>query len=213
MSSSWRREEATDPYGYKDRRGVRTVSWEVVHGLCKGLARAAAKYEPQIILAVARGGAYPGMLMAHMQVEAYTVRVSRRLRDLLTYASPVWFQRPPLLVRGQRVLIVDELCSTGQTLTLVRSKVLEMGAAAVRTAVLYAHLRGEAIPDYIGFVSDELILNPWDRQILRDRQFILHPQYVEALRAQGREPSEELLIDAPEIAPYKAAGMAPAELA
>jgi len=200
MSQAWRRGMPAESYDYDRRWGVHPVSWEEFHGLCKGLARAAATFAPQVVLPIGRGGSYAGMLIAHLlQLEAYHVRVSRRLRDVLTYSRPVWQQRPPGAVRGKRVLIVDEICVTGETLQMVRDKALAIGAAEVRTAVLYAHLRGEAIPDYIGFVSDELILNPWDRQVLRNGEYIFHPEYVEALRAQGREPDEALLIDAPEV--------------
>jgi hypothetical protein len=55
------------------------------------------------------------------------------------------------------------------------------------------------VPDYIGLITDELLLNPWDREILRDGTFQFHPEYVEALVQQGLEADASLLIDAPVI--------------
>jgi hypothetical protein len=65
--------------------------------------------------------------------------------------------------------------------------------------VLYAHSWGTGVPDYIGLITDELIMNPWDREIYRDGEFHVHPEYVEALKQQGLETRSEFLIPANEF--------------
>jgi hypoxanthine phosphoribosyltransferase len=173
------------------------ISWEDFHGLCKALAAAVAPFRPEIILPIGRGGFYPGTLLAHLlQVEVYPVRLSRRVQDVVQYEHPRWLLEPPALVARRRVLIVDEICSMGETLTLVKTRTVELGAAEVRSAVLYAHSWGVAVPDYIGLVSDALLLNPWDREVLRAGAFQMHPEYADALRQQGVEPGPKLLIAA-----------------
>ncbi|MFN2198311.1 MAG: phosphoribosyltransferase [Anaerolineales bacterium] len=185
------------PYDYSARSGVLPIDWNDFHGLCRALAQAAAGYAPHILLPVGRGGYYPGTLLAHMlQAEVFPVRLSRRVNDQVVYQQPQWLLEPPAQVQGRRVLVVDEICSSGETLRLVIEHCLELGAAAVRSAVLYAHSWGVETPDYIGLVSDALILNPWDREILRAGEFILHPEYVEALRLQGLAPDDSLRIPA-----------------
>lgn len=175
-----------NPYDYANRRGIQPISWEDFHGLCKALARGAADFQPEFILAVGRGGFYPGTLIAHLlQVEIYPVRLSRRVNDVVTYVTPRWLVEPPPLINGRRVLIVDEISSTGETLALVKARTAELGAAESRCAVLYAHTWGTEVPDYIGLISDELLLNPWDREIWRDGAFHFHPEYVAALAEQG----------------------------
>lgn len=185
------------PYDYSTRIGIHLVSWNDFHGLTKALALAIAPWEPEIILPVGRGGYYPGSLLAHMlQVEIYPVRLSRRVNDKVTYDSPQWLVEPPSAVAGRRVLIVDEISSTGETLLTVRERVIVLGAQEVRAAVLYAHTWGSNLPDYIGLLSDELIMNPWDREILRDGTFQFHPEYVDALRQLGVTPETSFLIPA-----------------
>jgi hypothetical protein len=77
------------PYNYANRQGIHPISWEDFHGLCKGLAQAVYSYRPEIILAIGRGGYYPGTLLAHMlQVEIFPVRVSRRFKDMVKYKRP-----------------------------------------------------------------------------------------------------------------------------
>jgi hypoxanthine phosphoribosyltransferase len=193
-----------NPYDYSTRRGLRPVSWSEFHGICKGLTAAVAPFAPEIVLPIGRGGHYPGTLISQLlQAEIYPVRVSRRVNDVVKFDTPQWRMRPPELVQHHRVLIVDEICGSGETLKMVKAEVEKLGAAAVRTAVMYAHTWGTAIPDYIGLISDELLLNPWDREIFADGEFQFNPEYVTALREQGVEPHDDLLIDAPIIKAVK----------
>jgi uncharacterized protein len=190
-------------YSYEGRAGIKPISWADFHSICKGLALAVSKYDPDLILGIARGGMYAVTLLSHLlQRELFPIRLTRRLNDVVTYEHPVWLTRPPDAVKGAKVLIVDEICGAGETLTIARDEVARMGAAETRCAVVYAHTPGKDIPDYIGLISDELLLNPWDREILRDGQYIFNPEYVFALEKQGISPDQALL---PGIAPFKLA--------
>jgi hypoxanthine phosphoribosyltransferase len=185
-----------ESYAYENRSGIHPISWEDFHAICKGLARAAARYDPEIVLAVGRGGYYPGTLISHiLRAEIYPVRISRRVNDVVKHKKPKWLVKPPKLVKNRRVLIVDEISSTGETLLKVKKRVLKMGAKEVRSAVMYAHTGGTDVPDYIGLITDELLLNPWDREIYADGRFRFHPEYVGALEQQGIPADSSLLID------------------
>ncbi len=181
---------SSNPYDYENRSGLLPISWENFHSLCKGLAAALAPFQPEIILPVGRGGYYPGTLIAHiLQVEVNPIRLSRRVNDIVTHTLPQWLLEPPAAVRGRRIVIVDEICATGETLLMAKDKVIELGAVSVRTAVLYAHTKNTATPDYVGIISDALILNPWDREVYRDGAFHPHPEYVQALQQQDLDPA------------------------
>lgn len=186
-----------NPYDYSTRKGIRPISWEDFHGICKALALSVSQFKPEIILPIGRGGYYPGTLLAHLlQIEIYPVRLSRRVNDMVKYKDPQWIIPPPAEVAQHRVLVVDEICDSGQTIAMVKEKTLELGASLVRSAVLYAHTRSTNAADYIGIITDELLLNPWDREILRDGSFIFNPEHVEALAHQGIEANPEMLIPA-----------------
>lgn len=193
-------EVSKNPYHYENRQGIYPISWEDFHGICKGLAQAVSSYCPEIILAIGRGGYYPGTLLAHiLQVEIYPVRLSRRVNDIVKYDKPRWYVRPPRAVLAKRVLIVDEICGSGETIRMVKEKAEARGAKEVRSAVLYAHTWGVAVADYIGMISDALILNPWDREILKDGAFQFHPEYEAALSKQGLKRDPSLLIATPSV--------------
>ncbi len=185
-------------YAYENRNGVRPISWEEFHSLCKGLVIALAAYKPEIILPIGRGGYYPGTLIAHLlQCEVYPIRLSRRMEDKVVYDTPHWFLKPPEILSGRRVLVVDEICSSGETLLLAKTEIQLMGAATVKSAVLYAHTWGSQVPDFIGMISDELLLNPWDREVFIDGEFRFHPEYVNALGKQGLPADSSLLLNYP----------------
>lgn len=192
------------PYDYSTRQGLRPISWNDFHGLVRALVVAVAPWRPEIVLPVLRGGAYAGALLAHMlQLDIYPVRLSRRENDVVVHETPRWLVEPPAAVAGRRVLVVDEMASTGQTLALVRDRALAIGAAEARAAVLYAHTWGVKVPDYIGLITDELVLNPWDREIYHQGEFAFHPEYVAALAQQGIAPDPSLLIPAPSFVAAK----------
>jgi hypoxanthine phosphoribosyltransferase len=187
-------------YDYYNRKGIHPISWEDFHGICKALAEAVSRFEPEVILPIGRGGYYPGALLAHLlQIEVFPVRVSRRVKDIVKYNQPHWIMSLPAEVVSHRVLIVDEICDSGGTLLMVKEKAFALGASQVKSAVLYSHTKAASVPDYIGIITDELLLNPWDREMLRDGEFHFHPEYVEALRHQGVAVSPDLLIPATSI--------------
>ncbi len=180
---------------YEVRKGIKPISWEVFHGLCKGLALAASTYDPQIILGIARGGLYAATLISHLlRKDLWPIYLTRRANDTVKHDHPVWLIKPPTAVAGARVLIVDEICGSGETLSMVKDEVLRMGAAAARCAVMYAHQQGSHVPNYIGLITDELVLNPWDRECLKDGEFVFHPEYVWALEQQNIPPERSLLL-------------------
>jgi hypoxanthine phosphoribosyltransferase len=184
-------------YDYSTRKGIQPISWEDFHGICKALALSLSHFQPEVIVPIGRGGYYPGALLAHLlQVEIYPVRVSRRINDIVIYKEPQWIIPPPAEIAHRRAVIVDEICDSGETIVMVKKKCLDLGASTVKSAVLYAHTRAVHAPDYIGIITDELLLNPWDREVFRDGEFRFNPEYAEALQQQGLETNSKLLIPA-----------------
>ncbi len=134
---------------------------------------------------MARGGLYAGTLISHLlRKDFYAIYLTRRHLDQKVREQPQWQVRPPDLVRGQRVLVVDEISSSGETLRLVLDELARLGAGEARCAVMYAHSWSALSPDYIGLVSDALLINPWDREIVEDGRILFHPEYVFALTQQ-----------------------------
>ena len=121
-------------------------------------------FRPDLILSITRGGLVPtgaisyamGIKNLHIiNVEFYT-GVNERLPE------PVFL--PPLpatnYMDGQRVLIIDDVADTGETLRMVRD-FCDRYAAESRTAVLYEKPRSVIACDYVWKRTDQWISFPW----------------------------------------------------
>jgi hypoxanthine phosphoribosyltransferase len=64
-----------------------------------------------------------------------------------------WRVRPPALVRGRTVLVLDDILDHGETMSAIRGGLLELGAESVLCAVLVEKTLKEAKPirpDFVG---------------------------------------------------------------
>lgn len=124
-------------------------------------------YDPEIIVAVARGGLVPaGALSYSMGVklsDAINVEFYTDVNE--TLPDPVLLE--PLLdtnsIKGRRVLVVDDVADSGRTLQLVL-KLLESHGAEVRSAVIYAKSRSVVSPTYVWKHTNEWIVFPWSAE-------------------------------------------------
>ncbi|MBV7295980.1 phosphoribosyltransferase [Corynebacterium sp. TAE3-ERU12] len=121
-------------------------------------------YEPEIIIAVARGGLIPaGALSYSMGVklsDAINVEFYTDVHE--TLPDPVLLE--PLLdtdsLDSRKLLVVDDVADSGRTLKLVLDLLAKHGAE-VRSAVLYGKSASVVEPDYVWKRTDEWIVFPW----------------------------------------------------
>ena len=173
-------------YDYAHRQGIEDIPWARFSQLSQRLAEAIAARGVDVVVGVARAGLFPATAVAGMlRCEFYPVRVTRRERDRVVAAHPVWKVPVPAAVRGQRVVVIDEIADTGETLALVAEAARAAGARDVLTACLAAHSWADPMPDLVALVSDALVVFPWDRQVYAEGRWQPHPELVEALAAQG----------------------------
>jgi hypoxanthine phosphoribosyltransferase len=102
-----------------------------------------------------------GALAAALQADFLPVRVGSRRRDPGN-AAGLGAQLPDLT--GRRVLVVDDVASSGSTLARARALSRKAGAREVRTAVLVKR-PGGARPDFAALETTELVLFGWDYQL------------------------------------------------
>ncbi len=158
-------------------RGVMEVDWLLFGELCRALAlRVANDYQPEVVLGVAKAGVIPGVVVASiLQVDFASMVVTRTEAD----QDPVLVSGPPATIRGRRVLIVDETCDTGSTMRLALSEVRALQPAQVRTAVSIK--TGDYEPDYHAFETENFIILPWDREVIRGGELVMRPDYAARL--------------------------------
>ncbi len=138
-------------------KAVRELSQQVVN----------SGYRPDLLLSITRGGMLPAGAMSYamgiknlhiINVEFYT-GVDKRL------PMPVLLPPVPVAVdlSGQKILIIDDVADTGETLRMVRD-FCDQHVAETRTAVLYEKPTSVVQCDYVWKRTSEWISFPWSSE-------------------------------------------------
>lgn len=154
------------------------LSWEMFGELCRALAlKVAAAYDPEIIIGVARAGVIPGAVIASiLRRDFFSLKITRREGGQLVRQRPSILSAAPRQARGKRVLIVDEITTSGETLRLALAAVRDVAPAEVRTATSFARTRGYT-PDFHALATDATLIYPWDRKIFQGGRLVVNPRY------------------------------------
>jgi hypoxanthine phosphoribosyltransferase len=147
------------------------LTWEDVDRLVDHLlTQFNTDYEAMVM--VNRGGIIPGgMLSEAMHIlNIFTAAVEfpplAIEKDERLLAWPKFLQFPDEnLLKGRRILVVDDVWGSGRTLTSVRNRVASTGGLP-HTCVLhfnpYRNLFEKCRPDYFGAITDAFIVYPWE---------------------------------------------------
>ncbi len=167
---------AAEPTEYLD------LSWEMFGELCRALAlKVAREYRPEVVVGIARAGVIPGAVIASiLRVDFYSLRISRKEGAQQVRERPEILSAAPTQVSGKRVLIVDEIATSGDTLRLALAAVRDVRPAEVRSATNFARSRGYK-PDYFALETDATVIYPWDRKVYEDDVLVVNPRYQDVI--------------------------------
>ena len=157
---------------------VRELSWADFDRLVRALARSISKtFKPDAVVGVAHGGVFVGGALASaLSCEFFPVRISRRSRDNHILRSPRLYGQMPEELSGKRILIVDDVASSGDTLQLARKLAVGVGAKEALTATLVTRAGGFQ-PGWTALSSAQLVVFPWDYQpVTEDARFDVDPE-------------------------------------
>ncbi len=158
------------------------LTWEEVDTVCRQIAVTADKMlGPNIIVGIGKGGLIPASIVAClMRVDLFPCLVTRRRRGEIVSDRPEVVVSVTEKVSAQRVLIIDEMVLTGETIRIVSTQCKKQGAKLVRTACIWA-LSDSWKPTWYGLETPGHIMFPWDYEVLSKGQFVLNPGYKEYL--------------------------------
>lgn len=194
----------------KDSFRCELISFGEVLQLSRILARKikASGYKPDLIVAIGRGGYVPGRLVSDfllfddltsMKIEHYTRAANMREETRIKFPIPVD-------ITGKKVLIVDDVTDTGETLNLAVGYALSLKSADVRTAVLLHKTCSPFIPDFYAqkIIKWRWIIYPWAKyedfagfteKIILDRALDLSQIITEFKRRYGLDVKETELLE------------------
>lgn len=148
-----------------------------IERMCQALARKVrrSKYRFDVIVAIGRGGWVPGryladylgnvLALAHMKVEHY-VGIAKATKARIT-------EHVSTDVGGKRVLLVDDVPDTGDSVALAKKYLKAKGARTVRVACLHYKPWSVVKPEYYVRKTKSWVIYPWMRreniEELRDR--------------------------------------------
>ncbi|MHA1859206.1 MAG: phosphoribosyltransferase, partial [Candidatus Thorarchaeota archaeon] len=120
--------------------------------------------EPNVIVGIARGGWIPARILSdvlytqtmwNVRIEYYTELGVRGPEPRVTQPLSV-----PL--EGKKILLVDEVADTGESLHHATEYIKSLGVAEVRTAVLHLKPTSVVRPDYYIQEVSAWIVYPWE---------------------------------------------------
>jgi hypothetical protein len=141
------------------------LTWEELDGLVARLADEVGR-DHDLVLAITRGGLVPaGMLAYRLALREILVAGAEFYRDEGgTHPAPVIGHFPDAsLLAGQRVLVVDEVWETGETMTEVLARVRAAGGVAVSAVIHYkpGRSRVASAPDHWAATVDGWVTYPY----------------------------------------------------
>ena len=142
------------------------LTWNRMYNVLLGLARKVLNsgFAPDVIVGVSRGGWVPARVLCDLLdssvlgsigVAFYTgVKESGR--------RPILTQPVTVSVLGKKVLLVDEVADTGESLKLAKEQVLSEGAKEVKTVTMYTKPWSIIEPDFHEKKTSSWIVFPWE---------------------------------------------------
>lgn len=146
------------------------TNWDYIYNLCRNVSKEikSSGYEPEVIIALARGGWFAGRVLcdflglddlSSLKIEHYIGSVA------IDSGEP--YIRYPLsdnVMEGKKVLIVDDIVDSGESMLSAKAYVEGRNPREVRTASLQYLGSSKLDPDYVGERLEDWawIVYPWN---------------------------------------------------
>ena len=185
------------------------VSWPKVEVWVESIIKrmSAEGFVPEIVIGMSRGGIVPSRLICdHLVVKnLFTVKTEHWGLTATPDGKARLAQALHADIRGQRVLVVDDITDTGQSLLLAKEHVGALNPGALKTATLLHISHSLITPDYYAHKVEKdewtWFIFPWN--VREDMRNILvkaleEPATLVELKANLKdnyhfEPSDEII--------------------
>ena len=140
-------------------------TWRQIYLMLLGQAEKIRKssFKPDVIIAVSRGGWLPARVLADLlDTGLGNVSVEFYLGVAETRKAPVLTQSASVAVEGKKVLVVDDVADSGESLKLVKAHVLQQGATEARVATVYYKPWSRVKPDFYAQETRRWVVFPWE---------------------------------------------------
>ena len=145
---------------------LKILSWNEMYNLVLNLADIIKKSEFKfdIIVGISRGGWIPARILADLLniPKLANITVEFYVGIAKTRKKPTITQSVSLPVKEKKILIVDDLADTGESLKLVSSYLKDQGASEVKLATIFYKPWSVIIPHYFPQETSQWVVFPWE---------------------------------------------------
>lgn len=141
-----------------------TPTWDQLGHLCfklsKQINHQGKKYDR--IIVIAKGGlTWSRVLADYLQIpDIETIRVKLYRGINKAFKKPQILQEVKADIKGEHILLFDDVADSGQTLEFVEKLLLKKGAKSVDTSALFYKPSSKIIPDFFDHQTDAWIVFP-----------------------------------------------------
>lgn len=123
------------------------------------------KFVPDVIIAILTGGVIPAKLFS----DIFGIKTLRYI-EIKFYRGVNKTDNKPVVkavyvndVENKKILIVDDVADSGETLEAVTNVITMFNPSLIRTATIYVKPWSRKYPDYYSKIIDKWIIFPWDK--------------------------------------------------
>ncbi|TFG33685.1 phosphoribosyltransferase [Candidatus Thorarchaeota archaeon] len=144
------------------------LSWQEVYNLTLQLSEkiVSSGFSPDIIVGIARGGWIPARILSDVlyMESLQNIRIEYYTDVGVKGKEPKITQPLSGSLAGKKVLLVDEVADTGDSLYQAIEHVNSLGVGEQRSAVLHLKPTSRIIPDYYMVETTSWTVYPWENR-------------------------------------------------
>lgn len=149
-------------------------------------------FKPDTIVGVTRGGMIPARVLSDLleQPNLTTIRTKCYVGSGKSKPTPALTEQLTACVKGQKVLLVDDVADTGRSLKLAKTHIAENGAQETRIVTLFHKPCSSLKPNYFADETSLWVVFPWDiketvRSAFENRENATHAELSKKLKSAG----------------------------
>lgn len=149
--------------GFKKEKIVLNVSYDKIASILDSQQNLQRSHNPELVIGIARGGIVPSTMIAtNLSLPLLLISVTRSVQKITWLSMPDEKLLETLKNRTVKVLLVDDIISSGETIQKTKEFLEKMGFKVIVNVIFYDK-KSVLIPE-IGVCADQYIKFPWEKK-------------------------------------------------
>ncbi len=142
------------------------LDWDDVTRLVEELATKIVNdnYVPDVLIAVGRGGDIPARIISDLLGVKEIKHVRAKYYESISVKKDeVEVEIIDMDLKNKKVLVIDDLVDSGNTLRTIEKKILELSPSSIKVATLQVKPWSSREPDYFAMKTGNWVVYPWEK--------------------------------------------------